>query len=63
MDGRAFVKPDDLKRLAAPVLAHRLVLNAQSRLRGQSADDLIADIVTHTPVPVEDAGSPPGATT
>ncbi len=54
MDGRAFVKPDDLKRLAVPVLAHRLVLNAQSRLRGQSADDLISDIVAKVPVPVED---------
>jgi MoxR-like ATPase len=61
-DGRAFVKPDDLKRLAAPVLAHRLVLNAQSRLRGQSADDLIGDIVAKTPVPVEDVETQPDAT-
>jgi MoxR-like ATPase len=54
MDGRAYVKPDDVKRLAVPVLAHRLVLNAQSRLRGQSADDLVSDIVAKAPVPVED---------
>jgi MoxR-like ATPase len=54
MDGRSFVKPDDLKRLAAPVLAHRLILNTQSRLRGQSAEDIIADVLSQTPVPVED---------
>ncbi len=58
MDGRTYVKPDDVKRLAGPVLAHRLVLNAQSRLRGQNAEDLIGDIVAKTPVPVEDDQHP-----
>src|SRR5260221_2117622 len=40
------------KALAEPVLAHRLLTSAQSRLRGQNADQIIADVVAHTPVPV-----------
>jgi MoxR-like ATPase len=54
IEGRTFVKPDDIKRLAAPVLAHRLVLTAQSRLRGQGPEDILADVLAHTSVPVED---------
>ncbi len=53
IQGRDYVKPDDVKALAEPVLAHRLLTSAQSRLRGQNADQIIADVVGHTPVPVE----------
>jgi MoxR-like ATPase len=53
IQGRDYVKPDDVKALAEPVLAHRLLTSAQSRLRGQNADQIIADVVSHTPVPVE----------
>ena len=56
MKGRDYVKPDDVKQLAAPVLAHRLVVTAQSRLRGQDADHVIQDILNRTPVPVENVG-------
>ena len=54
MDSRSYVKPDDVKLLAAPVLAHRLVLSAQSRLRGQSSDAVIQEVVERTSVPVEE---------
>jgi MoxR-like ATPase len=54
LTGRDYVKPDDVKRLAAPVLAHRLLATAQSRLRGDDAERIIADVLTKTPVPVED---------
>lgn len=54
MDGRSYVKPDDVKRLAAPVLAHRLVLSAQTRLRGQASEAIIQEVVERTPVPVEE---------
>ena len=37
LDGRAFAVPDDVKALAANVLAHRLVLNATARLRAHTA--------------------------
>jgi MoxR-like ATPase len=53
MQGRAFVTPDDVKRLAAPVLAHRLVLGVEARLRGHSAADVIAGLLDRLPVPVE----------
>jgi MoxR-like ATPase len=51
--GRSFVTPDDVKRLASAVLAHRVVPSPDARLRGRSAEELIEE-VTHTiPVPVE----------
>jgi len=53
MQGRAFVTPDDVKRLAAPVLAHRLVLGMEARLRGRAAADVIAALLDRLPVPVE----------
>jgi MoxR-like ATPase len=51
--GRDYVKPDDVKVLAVSVLAHRLVVTAQSRLRGQDAEQIIHEVVSKTPVPVE----------
>jgi MoxR-like ATPase len=51
--GRDYVKPDDVKRLAAPVLAHRLIATAQSRLRGHDMEQVVRDVLEKTPVPVE----------
>jgi MoxR-like ATPase len=53
MDGRAYVLPDDVKRLAPAVLTHRLIPSAQSRLRGRAAAEIINEIVGSVPVPVE----------
>ncbi|MDR5682451.1 MAG: MoxR family ATPase [Armatimonadota bacterium] len=53
MAGRAFVTPDDVKRAAPAVLPHRLILNAQARLREQGADEVVADVLATVPVPVE----------
>ena len=50
---RSYVLPDDVQEMAVPVLTHRLVLSAQSRLRSRSMADLIGDIVRRVPVPVE----------
>lgn len=55
--GRAFVTPDDLQTLAQPVLAHRLILSPESRLRGQRAEDVIKRLLTQTPAPVEESWS------
>ena len=52
--GRAFVLPDDVKRLAAPVLTHRLTLAARARLDGRDAADIVASILQRVPAPVED---------
>jgi MoxR-like ATPase len=54
MDGRDYVRPDDVKRLAQPVIAHRLVLSSQTRLRGRTADDVLDEILHEVPVPVAD---------
>jgi MoxR-like ATPase len=51
--GRDFVLPDDVKRLAVPVLAHRLVVLSAARLRGVTPDDVIEDILASTAVPIE----------
>jgi MoxR-like ATPase len=51
MDGRDFVLPDDLKALAIPALAHRIILNPAARLRDMSAEEVIRSILNQTPVP------------
>jgi len=51
--GRTYVLPDDIQRLAAPVLAHRLVLATEARLAGRTADSIVAELLAATPVPVE----------
>jgi MoxR-like ATPase len=53
LDGRDYVLPDDIKRLAGPVLVHRLILSPAARLRGSTAEKVVATIVQTTPVPVE----------
>jgi MoxR-like ATPase len=49
--GRDFVLPDDVKALAVPVLAHRLLLAPSARLRGGTVREIIEDVVNSTPVP------------
>ncbi|MCD6567302.1 MAG: MoxR family ATPase [Dehalococcoidia bacterium] len=51
--GRDYVIPDDVKHVAVPVLAHRLIVNAGSRLKGQSGEAIVKDIISAVPVPVE----------
>ncbi|SVA30861.1 uncharacterized protein METZ01_LOCUS83715 [marine metagenome] len=51
--GRDFVIPDDVKYLAEPVLAHRIIPTSNARLRGYSQSSIVADIVSSVPVPIE----------
>jgi MoxR-like ATPase len=51
---RTFVIPDDVKALAVPVLAHRIMLTAQTRLRGETAEAVINSLLDKVAVPVED---------
>lgn len=53
LNGREFVLPDDVKRLAVPALAHRLVLQPEARLRGRSTAAIVQHIMDRVPVPVE----------
>jgi MoxR-like ATPase len=50
--GREFVSPDDVKAVAEPVLAHRLILAPEARSAGLMPEDLIREAVEKTPVPV-----------
>jgi MoxR-like ATPase len=49
--GRDFALPDDIKALAAPVLAHRLTLSAESELEGLSGGEIIAALLEKTEAP------------
>jgi MoxR-like ATPase len=51
--GREYVLPDDVKLMAPYVLTHRLMISAQTRLRGRRPEDLIAELVSSVPVPVD----------
>jgi MoxR-like ATPase len=51
-EGRDYVVPDDVKAVAAPVLAHRLILGPEARAGGISGAEIVADAVAHTPVPL-----------
>ncbi|TQO19027.1 MoxR-like ATPase [Rhodoglobus vestalii] len=52
-NGRHYVVPDDVKALAEPVLAHRLVIDAEAEFDGVSASSVIAQTLIETPPPME----------
>ena len=56
IEGRDYVIPDDIKHLAVPVFAHRLMLNTRfggpGRSSTDSAEKLIEEILTSIPVPI-----------
>ncbi|HET7328370.1 MAG TPA: AAA family ATPase [Nocardioidaceae bacterium] len=51
LDNRDYVTPDDVQALASPVLAHRVLPNAEAHLAGRSSERIIADIVRAVPSP------------
>jgi MoxR-like ATPase len=50
-EGRDFVIPDDVKRLAPPALRHRLILAPSAEIEGQSVDSVLAQIVERQAAP------------
>ena len=50
--GRNFALPDDVKTIAAPILGHRVILKAESRLRKVTAESIVAEILSAVAVPV-----------
>lgn len=54
IDGRDFVTPDDVKALASPVLAHRMILTSNARVRGHTAEQALAEVLSTVAVPVEE---------
>ena len=51
VSGRTYVQPDDIKRLAVPVLAHRLILRPETRVKNVTGPSLIEEILGRVPVP------------
>ena len=49
--GRDFVVPDDLKALAVPAFAHRLVLSTEAWVRGVTGRQVIASCLERVPLP------------
>jgi MoxR-like ATPase len=51
-EGRDYVAPEDVKAIAAAVLAHRLILAPEARSSGLDAAGLVTELIERTPVPV-----------
>jgi MoxR-like ATPase len=51
-DGRGYLQPDDVKAVAVPVLAHRLIVAPEARSSGLSGDEIVRETLEKTPVPV-----------
>jgi len=54
IDGRNYVLPDDLKNIAVPALAHRVVVAAQADAQGRSSPDaerILLDLIDRVPAP------------
>ena len=54
VNGRDFALPDDVKKMAQPVMAHRLILKPESRLRKRTSTAVVADLVSDAKVPITD---------
>ncbi|CAN5911405.1 MoxR family ATPase [soil metagenome] len=49
--GRDHITPDAIKRLAVPVLAHRLILSAEAQLHDRTAPDVLGELLGSVPIP------------
>jgi MoxR-like ATPase len=54
MNGGDFVRPDDVKSVAAAVLAHRVLSRTENRAKGMNSETIINNLVSEltTPVPI-----------
>ncbi len=59
--GRAYVLPDDVKRVLGPALEHRLIVTSRTRVRGHSAAAVLRELAAQVPVPVEESWSVEGS--
>ncbi|NQX27973.1 MoxR family ATPase [Microbacteriaceae bacterium VKM Ac-2854] len=52
-NGRHYVVPDDVKSVAEPVLAHRLILSPEAEFDGATASQIVSRLLLETPPPTE----------
>jgi MoxR-like ATPase len=50
-DGLDFVSPEQVRELAGPVIAHRLVMEPQARFSGQTPEGVVNEVIKKIPVP------------
>ncbi len=51
LQGRDFVLPDDIKALAEPVLAHRVIIGAAARMKEVTGPQVVGEVLNTVPVP------------
>lgn len=51
LNGRSYIRPDDIKRIAVPTLAHRLILRPEARIKSVPARKIVEEILANVPVP------------
>ena len=56
--GRDFVTPDDVKAVAVPALAHRLMLKPELWVQRVSGDDVVRDMLESVPTPAAEEPAP-----
>ncbi|MEM7396702.1 MAG: magnesium chelatase, partial [Verrucomicrobiota bacterium] len=49
--GRDYVTPDDIKYMAGPVLAHRLILRPEFEIEGLKVSEVVTGLLQEIPVP------------
>ena len=49
--GRNFVTPDDIKKIALPALRHRVALSPEAMLEGRKPNELLAGVIESVPAP------------
>ena len=52
LDGRDFVKPDDVRAVAPHILTHRLTLTAEAKIAKENKDDIIRKLIHKTKIPM-----------
>jgi MoxR-like ATPase len=51
LDGRFSVAVDDIKKVAVPVLRHRVATNFQAQAEGKTSEDIIGQLLQHVSEP------------
>ncbi len=54
LNGRTYVLPDDIKKMAVPVLSHRIMLKQEAKLKKISPNEIIESILGNTTIPMVD---------
>jgi MoxR-like ATPase len=52
LEGREYVTPDDIKAMAVSVLAHRVIIRPEFRIKGQTSQNVVSELLQRLPVPV-----------